>query len=160
MIIRVLSVLFSFLILNSCSKKDEDVIFINQQFKNELDRFLEENSEPQKIIYLDIADGEDIYEDATKEVNERTYLIFYFTKPDSCVGFYKSFVYKHKQIILYDFSDKIKFSDLLEIRKGNDICGDKLLTDMTNTTIVKKYYFNEEKKLIEIKKDGSQRSVE
>lgn len=160
MIVKICTLLISFLILTSCSKKDEDIIFFNQQFKNELDKFLEENSEPQKIIYLTIADGEDIFENGNEEENKQVYLIFYFTEPDSCVGFYKSFEYKYKQIILYDFSDKIKFSDLLKIRKGNDICSDKLLTDMTNTTIVKRYYFNEEKKLIEIKKDGTLRKVE
>lgn len=159
--IKVLISLISILVLSSCSKKEEDVVFINQQFKNELDNFILENNEQQKIIYLDIADGEDIFEDATKEDNEKTYLLFYYTEPNSCIGFYKSFEYRGKQILLYDFSDKVKFSDMLEIQKGENICNPELLYDgIVNTTIVKRYYFDENKKLVEIKNDGTLRKVE
>lgn len=160
MIIKIFTALISVLLLSSCSKNEENVVFKNYQFKNELNNFIYENNEPQNIIFLTIADGKDIFEDGEEEVNNRVYLTFYFTEPSGCIGFYKSFEYQGKQILLYDFSDKVKFSDMLEIRKGNDICSDKLLTDMTNTTIVKRYYFDEEKKLIKIKKDGTLRKVD
>jgi len=161
MIARIFSLFISFLILISCSKKEEDVVFLNQQFKNELDKFLEENVEQQKIIYLEIADGKDIFEDATKEDNEKIYLMFYYTLPNSCMGFYKSFEYKGKKVLLYDFSNKIKFSDMLKINKGDDVCNTELLYDgIVNTTLIKRYYFDENKKLIEITEEGTLRKIE
>lgn len=158
MIMKVLILLSSILILHSCKK--DDIIFKDYQFEKELNNFIKENEEPQKIIYLYIIDGKDLYDDVDPEDFGKTFLLFYFGEPSSCNGFYKSFEYKGKQILLYDFSDKIKFSDLLDIQKGENICNSDLLIDYANTTIFKQYYFNNEKKLIEIKRDGSQRVVE
>nr|WP_297309823.1 hypothetical protein [uncultured Flavobacterium sp.] len=155
--IKFLISLSSIFILNSCIKNDENVVFINKQFKNELDKFIIENKEEQKIIFLDIADSKDIFEKS----DDKTYLIFYCTVPNSCNGFYKSFKYKDKQILLYDFSDKIKFSDLLQIKKSDDDCNSELLyNDIVNSTLMKRYYFDENNKLIEIKNDGTSRIVD
>jgi len=149
---KALILLSSILFLNSCQK--ENVIFKNQEFKNKLDNFIQENKTQQRIIYLDIAEGRDLFEDGPVKYNEKTFLAFYYAQPNSCIGFYKSFEYKGKQILLYEFSDNIKFSDIMEIRKGEDICNPEfLIDDYGDPTIIKYYYFNEEKELIDIESD-------
>ncbi len=157
---KVLSVLISVLILYSCSTKD--VIFKNEQFKAELDSFISENKESKEnILHLEIADESDIFEDVADKNNEDVYLTFYYSAPEDCIGFYKSFNYRGKLILLYEVSEKIKFSDLLDITKESKKCNEDLLLDgYMDIPPMRSYYFNDKNRLIEIKHDGSQRIVE
>lgn len=161
--IKPLILLSSILILNSCSKKEEDIVFINQQFKNELDKFIEENKnnyETRNILHLDISDEEDIFVDVKDKSDQYLYLTFYYCSPENCEDFYKSFKYKGKDIFLFDKSDKIKFIDLITINNESNSCGESIPKSHIDVQPRKRYYFDENKKLIEIKDDGTLRKVE
>ena len=151
---KVLSVLISILILSSCSSNN--VIFKNEQFKKELDSFLEDNKKVEEnIIHILIADESRIFEGIKRNVNdEDIYLIFYYSAPEDCIGFYKSFTYKGKLILLYNGSEKIKFSDLLDITKESKKCNDDLLLGgYMDFPPTRTYYFNNDKKLIEVREN-------
>ncbi|WLD23936.1 hypothetical protein NU10_00670 [Flavobacterium dauae] len=156
---RVLIILISTMILWFCSTKN--VVFKNELFKKELDNFITEGKNEGNVLHLTIADESDIFEEVIDKNKEHIFLTFYYYPPKSCVGFYKSFQYKEKLIILYNFSEKIRFSDLLNIEKEAIKCTDNLLfKGFMDIPLKRRYYFKSLDKLVEIKEDGSLRTVE
>lgn len=161
--IKVLISLISVLILNSCSKSEENVIFKNKQFKNELDKFIEENDnnyQVRNVLYLDISDEEDIFVDVEDKNNQYLYLTFYYSSPEDCEDFYKSFIYEEKEIFLFNKSKKLKFEDLLEINSTSGFCNDNTLKSRIDTQPRRRYFFDKNYKLVEIKDDGTLRKVD
>lgn len=160
---RVLIILISSFFISSCSSNSQ-VTFKSHKISNELDSFLEENKQNnEKVIHLTIADESDIFEDVVANNEEDIYLSFYYSAPEGCLGFYKSFKYRGRLILLYDFSERIKFSDIIEIHKESVKCNDSLLLHgQMDVPPKKNYYFkNRDKdKLIEIQADGALRTVE
>lgn len=154
-----------FLIINlffvfSCSSND--VVFINKQFENELNIFLKENNnyEDNNIVHVFLSDEGDMFEEVIDKNDEDVYLTFYYSPPEDCVSFYKSFKYKGKLIFLYQTTDKIVFSDLIHIKREQKKCNDNIVLDgYIDTSLTKLYYFDKEKKLIEILNDGTRRKV-
>ena len=156
---RVLIILISTMILWSCSTKN--VVFKNELFKKELDNFITEGKNEGNVLHLTIADESDIFEDVVANNEEDIYLNFYYSAPESCLGFYKSFKYQGRLILLYDFSEKIRFSDLLNIEKEAIKCTDNLLfKGLMDIPLKRRYYFKSLDKLVEIKEDGTLRTVE
>jgi len=155
---KVFILLINLLFLFSCSSMD--VVFLNTQFENELNIFLEENKkEKEKLLYLVIADESKIFEEVIDKNDESIYLSFYYTPPLSCNGFYKSFKYRGHLIFLYNFSDKIKFSNLIDIKKESSRCSQEFLIEFIDIPPMKRYYFDEKDELIEILDDGTLRKV-
>ena len=148
------------ILLGAC--KSEKVIFKNKQFEKELKNFLNENKDlDEKLIYVEIANEDDIFEDVSDSLDQTLYLSFYYNAPEGCRGFYKSFKYDDKEIFLYNFSDDFQFDTLLDIKEESTICNeDVLLKVRMDSQPMKRYYFNTQKRLVEIKSDGSQRIVE
>lgn len=161
--IKFLSLLISCIILNSCSKKEEIIVFKNQQFENELISFIKEqekNNPERSTINLRIEDEEDIFVDVDDIKNQSLYLTFYYYSPENCEGFYKSFNYMGKKIFLFDNSEKIKFKDLLMIKNENDTCDEIKLRTHIDAQPIRRYYFDKNMKLVEIESNGTLRIVE
>lgn len=154
-----LILLISFCFL-SCTSKN-DITFKNAQFKNELNSFIIENNQSEfEIFHIILADKSKIFEDVENQENETVFLQICSYPPMSCENFKNSFFYKGKTIYLYESSQSIKLSDLIELKKEGENCNTNItFNDYIDSPSEKMFFFDKNKKLIEIKEDGSQRIV-
>lgn len=153
--IKNLILLISSIVLTACSNTSK-VVFKNEQFKNELDSFIAENKQiKEHMLFIEIADEDDIFEEIEDLKNQDVFLTFYYSPPDSCIGFYKSFQYKGIEIFLFNFSD------LIIIEKESIICNDGiLLNGYVNAPPMRRYYFTNNNKIIEIKSNVNRAFLE
>ena len=61
---------------------------------------------------------------------------------------------------MFNKSNKLKFEDLLEINSTSGFCNDNTLKSRIDTQPRRRYFFDKNYKLVEIKDDGTLRKVE
>lgn len=123
--------LISMLLILGCSSKK--YVFLNDEFKKELDDFLDEYKEEElsgDIVLVVIADAKHIFADYDYEKDKnKTYLAFYLSHPETCDGFSASFYYKKRNVMLYDYSDSLKLSQFIKIDSNKGNCTSEILID-------------------------------
>lgn len=139
-----------FLLFTSCTK-GETVVFKNSEFQDQLDSFINNNKEEEKIIHILLVDESKVFETSMSNNIDIVYLFFYYSKPSNCNDFYKSFNYRDVLILLYESSTSITYADLLEIKKEAVKCSNEIIFDGDiDIPKTRGFYFDESRNIIEI----------
>src|SRR5690606_11898858 len=102
MMTKIIFLLGSMFMFIGCSTKD--YLFVNDDFNIELDKFIDEYENKgfrdENTIIITLVDAKDVFGEDYKGNKKNIYLIFYYSPPETCDGFYASFYYKGKNIML------------------------------------------------------------